>query len=398
MRVLTCSLLSLLWVNDARADFYTHRWQDRTTRSGTLTLSPEFNYNSTRTNFDSSATSAAVSGLDSYSRTNLDLTLSYGLFEPFSIFYRTNWGYNRIAHTTLSSSAYGFGDQSVGLNVQILSWKTNYSLDLQAQFDFPAYDNTANQNQSLPLLGDGSMDFTAGAFLAIPIFVRADAKFMVTAGAGYTFRNLGFSSAIPWSADLTFEPVSSGLGFTASAYGNWSLRTDGGTRNTTGSGGSFIVNAVNPSYLAVRGALSYRFSPATVVHAALANTVWGVNAPGLLAFTLGAQWDLNSTTPRQVQTALTPTPKGFTPYALDAKINRVNDRLNLVRIDRGSDQGVQKGETLDIFSVKPDGSILEVVARAEVISVKSDEAALRITQYFREVWIEDGFAVKRPLK
>ena len=53
------------------------------------------------------------------------------------------------------------------------------------------------------------------------------------------------------------------------------------------------------------------------------------------------------------------------------------------------------GQLFDIFSVKPNGQIGDAVARAKVTSVKNDEAALTITEYFKEVLINEGFIAKR---
>ena len=43
-------------------------------------------------------------------------------------------------------------------------------------------------------------------------------------------------------------------------------------------------------------------------------------------------------------------------------------------------------------------SIGQAVARTQVTSVRMEESALTITEYFREVWIEPGFLAKRPLQ
>jgi hypothetical protein len=72
--------------------------------------------------------------------------------------------------------------------------------------------------------------------------------------------------------------------------------------------------------------------------------------------------------------------------------------MNLIKIDKGSQDGVELNQEYDVFLVKQNGATGEAVARARVTSVKPTEAALTITEFFREVWIEEGFLVKRPLQ
>ncbi|MGC4121511.1 MAG: hypothetical protein QM765_44435 [Myxococcales bacterium] len=69
--------------------------------------------------------------------------------------------------------------------------------------------------------------------------------------------------------------------------------------------------------------------------------------------------------------------------------------MNLVKLNKGSKDGVAAEQEFDLFSMAPDGSPLAPVARAKVISVTEDEAALQITQYFKQVWIDEGFPARR---
>ena len=94
-------------------------------------------------------------------------------------------------------------------------------------------------------------------------------------------------------------------------------------------------------------------------------------------------------------TAYNKANQGIQDYSLEATVTKANDRLNLVKIDKGSIDGVEKGQVFDIFSVRSDGRAAEAVARAQVTSVKSDEAALTIIEYFKEKNINEGFIAKR---
>jgi len=76
-------------------------------------------------------------------------------------------------------------------------------------------------------------------------------------------------------------------------------------------------------------------------------------------------------------------------YDLDAKITSMNEALFLLKIDKGSSDSVEKGQTFDIYSGE------QFIARAQVISVKIDEAALNVVEYKQEHWIELGFSARR---
>ena len=85
---------------------------------------------------------------------------------------------------------------------------------------------------------------------------------------------------------------------------------------------------------------------------------------------------------------------GFLNYNLEAKVLRISDRLNLLKIDKGKENGVIVGDVFDIFQ-KNAAEQEEAVARARVSHLKDQEAALKIVEYYRETWIEEGSIVKR---
>jgi hypothetical protein len=62
------------------------------------------------------------------------------------------------------------------------------------------------------------------------------------------------------------------------------------------------------------------------------------------------------------------------------------------------DNGVQIGDTFDIFMNNPDGSVGSAIARGRVTTVKGNEAAIKVEEYFKEVWIEEGFTARRPIE
>jgi hypothetical protein len=85
-------------------------------------------------------------------------------------------------------------------------------------------------------------------------------------------------------------------------------------------------------------------------------------------------------------------------YSLESKVIRSNDRLNLVKIDKGSQDGVEVGQIFDLFVPSTDQNTGEAVARGRVSNLKFNEAALVIQEYFKEVSIDNGFVARRLIE
>jgi hypothetical protein len=76
-------------------------------------------------------------------------------------------------------------------------------------------------------------------------------------------------------------------------------------------------------------------------------------------------------------------------YDMNATVTSMNEALFLIKIDKGSSDSVAKGQTFDIYSGD------DFLARAEVVAVKTNEAALNVVEYKQEHWIELGFSARR---
>jgi hypothetical protein len=168
------------------------------------------------------------------------------------------------------------------------------------------------------------------------------------------------------------------------------------------TGGSFIGNAVNPSIMNARGQIGYMFSPIIGLSASVSKSFWGQASPESWNFGFGLQARLGAPGSRKNPVDLSPqdygkSNQGLVNYSMEAHVTRTNDRLNLVKLDKGSQEGVEVGQIFDIFSMKKDGTIGQAVARGKITAVQHAEAALSIQEYFKEVWIEEGFIAKRPL-
>jgi hypothetical protein len=406
----------------AYADFFIHSWENHHTKSKLFDVGADLTWYHTSTNFDSNGTSFSPAGLDSYQRVLLDLSAVAGLTQKLSVYGRLSWEMSKVDSTNTAAfvgTAYGLGDQTLGVNYRVYERPHQASIDLQGQIDFPAYSAAvAPANGTIPTnapnLGDASVDLTGGAFITYMISEKAENDARFVGGLGYTYRSNSFSAALPWNAAFALVPRREGLVAQFGAFGNQSLNTDSHPNNaiflntstgSLGTGGSYITNAIDPSHATLRGELGWRTQNDLQFTGTIAQTVWGHEAPNGLTLTLGflthfGGEQASSSEDPAFQSPLTygHSNSGYVNYdGLEAKVLRANDRFNLVKIDKGADHGVQAGDTFDIFVTNPDGSAGFAVARGRVTSVKGGEAAIRIEEYFREVWIEEGFTARRPI-
>jgi hypothetical protein len=411
--------------SSAQADFLVHTWEDHYEPLHSTFLDAKALLYSTSSNYDPTGTRFAPTSLTSYKRYEGDGLLAIGISDRFSIFGRLGYASINLNSTTSNAgTAYGLVDQSIGANFRVYqsdvnaknSHRTPFVFDLQLQADLPAYNNNTADTNSTPYMGDGTVDVTFGGFLKLPISQSTNGAVFLTGGLGYSYRSASYSAAIPWSVLANFERHRSGLFASAGAVGYQSLKNDGrgitianqSALNTLspGSGGSFITSAVNPSLIRLQGTLGYKLDSGSSLLFGLDQSVWGQDAPYGLVVSFGFQTHFGESASsyssagggggHSRRTAL--PHQGFVNYSLDAHVLKSNERLNLVKIDKGQGDGVEPGQVFDIYKPLADGSAGEAVARCEVVSAKSGEAALSVTEYYKEIAIEDGFLAKRLIE
>ncbi len=415
-------LLLLAIPRTSGAEFYRREWQSRHQPERILGLEAQFTNYSTNQNYDAYGSTSLPPGFRNYSRQSADLHVGAGLSQKFTLYGTVSWARVQVDHELLAGSSFGFTDQTVGANYRLIDKKI--SLDLQLEVAIPAYNNSLSTLNLSPYVGDGSTDITAGGFLRLPLSSEARYPVELRSGAGFTSRTNNFSSAIPWTMDVRFN----GDRFLGSAglMGVYSLQTDPGIGSpaaSLGTAGSYVTNAVNPSLASIRGQVGYHVSGRARLTFMGAKSISGQNAPQGFLFGLGFQLQLGKKTASkhpENPVKMTPMEYGHSNQGLvyyhssvpEARVLRANDRLNLVKINKGSKDGLAVGQIFDIFSLKQGGtagggpggqssgrsSPEEAIARGRVSSVKSEEAVLTITEYFREVWIEEGFVARQPVQ
>jgi hypothetical protein len=403
--VLVLAGFSWIQAETARADFYTHRWANEHVPAGRFLLRPETKVYGTSNNFDEAGQRVAPTRLNSFVRSQTELSLGYGIFSWFSVYARANWVFSQFSLMSPEESgfAYGLADQTVGTTFRVLELDAGLTIDLQSQLDFPAYSNAAANDNGQPFLGDGTVDITSGLFIEYAFDRRQ--RWKAGAGVGFTYRTSSFAAAIPWSGFIAYEPSLSGFQVRIRSQNLTTLGNDPtGISNTILSepaGGSFIVNGVNPSLYSFDVAAGWRFSQKFRLIGVFSSDYAGSNAPQGIMGALVAELQFGRSTNTKITKAETrkfsKANPGFVSYSIQGYVTKVNDRLSLLKIDRGANDGVMVGQTFDIFEVESDGSIGQVVATTQVLKVRPDEAALKITEYYKEVWIEKGFVAKRRL-
>jgi hypothetical protein len=395
-------LCSSLHPSISRADFQLQDWKLHRAQKGEWNLVGGVSVFQTQTNRDGAGNRVKIIGLDQYRRTAANLALEYGIHSRMTVYFRGAWLWNDIRGTNYSASRFGFSDQSLGMSLRLID--KSLVVDLQVQADLPTYSNVRDAAAGLPFLGDSSTDFTVGGFATAPL-ATGERQWMLRGGAGYTVRSAQFSAAVPWSIELLTRPESRGLTFSAGASGFQSLKTDprgalpiSASTFSPENGGSFLVNAVNPSLAAASVSVGYQTDESTAFHAAYRKPVWGraIADGGLIE--AGFRWNLSSknTASRKALGVKRPEKASLTRYASDGKVTAVVNTRTLM-ISLGSDAGVAMGDLIDIFSVLPDGSLGEPVARGQVVHIDIEQAQISILELYQETAIKEGFVARKPI-
>lgn len=396
----------------AHAEFYLHPWENHWIEEKRIRLTPEVNYATSKNNFDDQGNKIIPSGFDDFTRVLMDTHILLGLTSKLSIYGRLSWGRTQVAHVSQGGESFGFTDQRLGVNLKLIDQPHGFRIHFQGQADFGLYDNDKAISERRPPLGDGTKDFTFGLFGAYSVYPDAPQRLILVAGPGLSLRSDNFHKLLVWSAGLQYqaEPQQGaqvGIALTGQLpIGDEPPRDP--TLNPCANslaGGSCMVGAIHPKLAVARIDAGYRFNPSLALQVHYDQAIFGSRSPNFFILGFGAQFTWGETPPPAPAAQISPVEygksnQGFVGYreALEARISRVNDRLHLLRIDKGQADGVQVGEVFDIFSVRPNGTIIEAVARAKVTSLKDHEAALRIVEFYREVWIEEGFLARRPVQ
>jgi hypothetical protein len=334
-----------------------------------------------------------------YSRKFALITLDVPLADRFSVFGSFLIQSVESTHP-LSGTQSGLGDQSVGATYRAFESEKGHAFDLQVRGDFAPYQNTSVAPQ-IPLLGDGTFDTTLTAWFRLPLQGLGLKEWNAWFGAGYQIRSQGFSASVPWTAEIRKEaPYTKGFLGGLGVFGMQSLETDTRTVPVVipfdWAGGSYAIGAYNPSLVQGRLRIGYRFNENIIASARAQMPIYGINAAKAWIFAAGAEWNFGPRSKSGPESTAQRTNRGnFQSYTLDATVTNMNDRLYLIKIDKGEEDGVAVGQRFDIFTRTEAGRPGEAVARAKVSNIRGNESVLEIEEYYREIWIEEGFLARR---
>lgn len=373
-------------------------WQNRTGSGPGFSLAPKISYFSTNSNYDLTSQSIPLANIVSVKRYYIDLNASYGFDENFFIFGRLSALYTNITGVGLTDqTAFGLNDQMVGAAYRVFQNNSGMSISLQGEITIPAYTKNSAIANSKPYMGDESYDFTGGAFAELPLTTQPTYQVYLDGGAGYTYRSYGYSACIPWNVQVKYYPVKSGLLATLGLRGSLSLETDTSLYSRAaedqlrGAGGSYIINAINPSWTLFQASAGYQTSDNIQFILSGATPLSGKNIANGSQFSFGMQFDFGGGKDKKGPSEFV-RHGAFKQYDVEAKVLSTNDQLYLVKIDQGSDRGIEKGQIFDIFAGN------ETIAKAKVTNVKSDESVLRVLEYYKEKSIEVDAVAKRVVQ
>lgn len=404
---LAVALSSFLILASAQAQIDLDPFELQTARPREWRILPQAYYFKSNSNYGASGQDQIPTGFVGYSRLGVSALIAYGLHESVTPFARLGWTTVSVETTGKKSNAYGFGDQTLGLDFRIYSWAESGGLHLLMQGDIPAYDNSNSLREATPFLGDGTLNVTAGAFLSHPLSSGKTYTWVGTGGGGFLWRTKKFSTGFPWSVGVHYSARKSGFLASLQGFGLVSAENDAATRTGIvpggGTSGSFMTEARNASFLSIAPRVGYRIGPSFDIFTRYVTTLSGTNAPKSWQVALGAEIRLGADHADEPSDRITPeeygkSNRGFVDYGSPSHVTSVNDRLHLVKINRGSSSGLKVGQTVDVFKPTADGSAGETIARGRITEVKSGEAVIKVQEYFKEVWIQEGFIVQKPLQ
>lgn len=394
------------------------RFENRRENPGAFRLLPEVGSLSTSENYDYEGAKTTVSGLNSYKKTTFDLTGVYGINPKLSVFGRLSMSSVSFETTSLTGSGSGLSEQGMGVNYRLLNFD-RATIDGQFQLDIPLYDNVSARTSTprQPLRGDGTLDITFATFGTLPLSKGTGTRLFLLGGLGYTVRNNNYSAALPYQLQFVGIPEKTGILYRVGFHGFKSMtantggtgdfspqsQTTPGTIDPQDAGRSLIVDALSSSYMQLRATLGYQWNPiGDQVYLTYLMPMSGVSTAAITGILVGAQFRwAGDSTPTSTSYSNTSNTESDTStkvplsYDIEARVKQVNDRLNLVKIDKGETDGIEKGDTVDVYRTNADGTPGDLVARGVVTSVNETEAAVNLRQYKKEVWVQAGFIARR---
>jgi hypothetical protein len=272
--------------------------------------------------------------------------------------------FNLDLNAAINSELSAFGrysvqtDQRLGLSEKVFH---NHDLEVHAQVE-ATYSP------------DEVVGFTGGLFARVPLRFLGLPTFTAELGIGVSNNPSTQTAFVPASFLILHNPETSGFYYGTGFKGESATDTTDGYVSFRAIGGYQNVNGIR-----------YGLEAGLPATAITPDNVTSICFQLVIPFGTGTAH--SDPTPSKAVPELSADP--HPEYDLDAKITSMNEAMYLVKIDKGSNDSIVKGQTFDIYSGQ------NRMARAQVIAVKNDEAALNVIEYNQEYWIELGFSARR---
>ncbi len=286
-------------------------------------------------------------------------------FHPMQTLLKTSYGFTDAFSSYLSRS---HTQWQIGLHYHMNPAHLNAHLSFQTQMDW-IRANSLDQNP---------VTWTNGSFAKIFLSEKKDC--FVQLGLGYTHRP--YAELLPWSI-LLYCPFKSEKGSTQiGSFGFFQPCFSFHPRMTSAHSLVFKpeITRLSPS---IQWKINYWISKTLKI-----NLQWTFDRTAHLDFLLGIEipWNFNSRISTEHPTPLST----IQTLNVQALVIQVNDRLNLIKINKGSQEGLYRHQVFEIFSL-PSSEKATKIARAQIIGVHPDQSILEILEFYQTTWIESGF-------
>lgn len=304
-------------------------------------------------------------------------------------------------NTTVRNVTYGPSDADFGLRYR--ASVNPIEVLLEGTFLIPLYPrpdpnswNTFTAGSELPR-GNGSNRLQGLLTLQIPIHTGVN----IGTNFGYAALSGGYSSQVPYGVFVSYEKPRTYFGRLGIAGqlstrdDQYSADTNPAQRANTALAGSKAFNAVNPAFSALDVAFGTYIGSNFFLSAQMSLPIRGDNIPREPTFGAGMGIDIGG---MYKQNSYEHSNRGFQQYYLASKVVKTNNELRQILIDRGENDGIRRGEILDVF--EPDsgeGTPGRAMARGVVTELGMTRSKLQIRETFIEGRIEEGFVVRRPV-
>jgi hypothetical protein len=370
---------------------------------GSVRLKQDFGFFLTKSNYRSDGTSVIPGSFNQLKRIHSATEAMFGWTPQFSGGARltvANIEYDRISQAQGKSNT-GIDSIAGLLNSRLIANEDGSALDLGLELSFPLHDGTASTTNDPPV-GDGAADVNVFGTYGFVVGADERSRYRLAPLFGLTYRTNDYPLAVRWSALASREVVNDGIIatiglFATHSFSNKNVPASRVVSASTEAGGSFMIKSPQPSHLSFLLKPGYQFSKATQVFASYQQTLSGSFAPAGWQGVLSGVFRFGSEPSKEEELTTGSGTERFSTYGLSASVTRTNDQLYLIKINRGSEDGVEEGQLFDLFEPGSSSREAKPLARARVTAVKGREAALKVIEYHRQQVIEDGTIARRVL-